>query len=146
MKSIIKNFLISIVILCCFSLCSYSSDATQWHNDLRTKFLNNEAVIMEINIRSFNSNDKDGDGFVDETHEYDENGKLISKSIDEDDDGKVDVIHTYGQDAEGNSTHSVTHNIYDEETGELVRKEVDEDGDGDIDVIYDKDDNEHMNL
>lgn len=66
MKSIIKNFLISIVILCCFSLCSYSSDATQWHNDLRTKFLNNEAVIMEINIRSFNSNDKDGDGFIQE--------------------------------------------------------------------------------
>jgi len=38
----------------------------EWRNDLRTKFLNNETVIMEINIRSFNSQDLDGDGFINE--------------------------------------------------------------------------------
>lgn len=37
-----------------------------WHNDLRTKFLNNDTVIMEVNIRSFNSKDIDGDGFIQE--------------------------------------------------------------------------------
>lgn len=37
-----------------------------WQNDLRSKFLNNETVIMEINIRSFNSKDYNGDGFIQE--------------------------------------------------------------------------------
>ncbi|MBD5402654.1 hypothetical protein HDR58_07640 [bacterium] len=38
----------------------------EWKNDLRSKFLNNESVIMEINIRSFNALDVDGDGFINE--------------------------------------------------------------------------------
>ncbi len=37
-----------------------------WNNDLRTRFLNNETVIMEVNIRSFNAKDLDGDGFIQE--------------------------------------------------------------------------------
>ena len=47
-----------------FSCAAYAQDL--WKNDLRTKFLNNEAVIMEINIRSFNSQDTNGDGFIQE--------------------------------------------------------------------------------
>jgi len=40
-----------------------SAENTQ-NNDLRTRFLNNSTVIMEVNIRSFNSKDIDGDGFI----------------------------------------------------------------------------------
>ncbi len=47
------------------SMAAYSLEDI-WQNDLRTKFLNNEAVIMEINIRSFNSKDYNGDGFIQE--------------------------------------------------------------------------------
>lgn len=38
----------------------------EWKNDLRTQFLENKSVIMEINIRSFNSQDINGDGFIQE--------------------------------------------------------------------------------
>ncbi len=38
----------------------------EWKNDLRSQFLNNKAVIMEINLRSFNADDVDGDGFIQE--------------------------------------------------------------------------------
>jgi len=47
------------------NLSAYAQD-TAWKNDLRSKFLNNESVIMEINIRSFNANDLNGDGFIQE--------------------------------------------------------------------------------
>ncbi len=49
----------------CSCLGSFALEA-EWQNDLRTKFLNNETVIMEINIRSFNSEDINGDGFIQE--------------------------------------------------------------------------------
>lgn len=39
---------------------------SEWKNDLRTKFINNETIIMRINIRSFNSQDNNGDGFIQE--------------------------------------------------------------------------------
>lgn len=52
------------LIMCCFSTLGANADV--WKNDLRTKFLENEAVIMEINIRSFNSQDLNGDGFIQE--------------------------------------------------------------------------------
>ena len=61
--------LLSKILLCGF-LCSFGVSAigadAVWQNDLRTKFLNNEAVIMEINIRSFNAKDYDNDGFIQE--------------------------------------------------------------------------------
>ena len=56
------------LLLCLVGMCCpvYAQEEFTWKNDLRTKFLNNETVIMEINIRSFNSNDIDGDGFIQE--------------------------------------------------------------------------------
>ena len=45
---------------------AFAKDDFVWKNDLRTKFLNNETIIMEINMRSFNSHDTDGDGFIQE--------------------------------------------------------------------------------
>ena len=63
----------SALLLCLIAVCSpaFSQDDFVWKNDLRTKFLNNETVIMEVNIRSFNSNDLNGDGFIQE-----ENGEI----------------------------------------------------------------------
>jgi len=63
--SFFKKFFSILIVLFCTALSAYSIDEN-WHNDLRTKFLNNETVIMEINIRSFNSKDLDGSGFIDE--------------------------------------------------------------------------------
>lgn len=64
MNKIIKNVILASLLLC-IGLPAISSD-DDWQNSLRTKFLNNEAIIMEINIRSFNSDDKNGDGFIQE--------------------------------------------------------------------------------
>lgn len=58
-----KKLLLTLLM---FSLPCAVFAQGEWKNDLRTKFLNNETVIMEINIRSFNSQDLDGDGFINE--------------------------------------------------------------------------------
>jgi len=61
-----KNIFIALFII--FMTCTGAyAIQDSWQNDLRSKFLNNEAVIMEINIRSFNANDIDGDGFIQES-------------------------------------------------------------------------------
>ena len=59
-----------LTIVYCLGLNVFAQDS-DWQNDLRSKFLNNEAFIMEINLRSFNSQDIDGDGFIQE-----ENGEI----------------------------------------------------------------------
>ncbi len=64
MKSLVKSILPVFMILC--TVLPVCADETKWQNNLRTQFLNNQSVIMEVNIRSFNSNDKDGDGFIQE--------------------------------------------------------------------------------
>lgn len=63
MKIFSKILYIFIVLyFSSFSLAFAQSDG--WENSLRTQFLENKAVIMEINIRSFNAQDIDGDGFI----------------------------------------------------------------------------------
>lgn len=63
-----KNFYKLLAVGLFMGLTTLSSFAVDdvWQNDLRTKFLNNESVIMEINIRSFNSKDVNEDGFIQE--------------------------------------------------------------------------------
>lgn len=39
---------------------------TAWLNDLRAVYLSNKAVIYAVNIRTFNANDIDGDGIIEE--------------------------------------------------------------------------------
>ncbi len=56
--------ILCVLLMCLTASVAYAQD--DWKNDLRTKFLNNETVIMEINIRSFNAKDLDGDGFIQE--------------------------------------------------------------------------------
>ena len=59
------KFLCASLLISAMSCPCFAQDFV-WKNDLRTKFFNNEAVIMEINIRSFNSQDLNGDGFIQE--------------------------------------------------------------------------------
>ena len=54
------------LLICAGFSCTTYAQGFEWNNDLRSKFLNNETVIMEINIRSFNSTDLNGDGFIQE--------------------------------------------------------------------------------
>lgn len=47
-----------------FNLKAWSSDV--WINDLRSLFLSNNSIIYVINIRTFNANDKNKDGIIEE--------------------------------------------------------------------------------
>lgn len=58
-----KKILLTVLTLM-LSSAAFADDNFVWKNDLRTKFLNNETIILEVNIRSFNSKDIDGDGFI----------------------------------------------------------------------------------
>jgi hypothetical protein len=65
MKSFKKKLLLGAILLCSSSLGAYSS-GEQWQNDLKSEFLQNNSVIMEVNIRTFNAKDINGDGFIQE--------------------------------------------------------------------------------
>lgn len=60
-----------------------------WVNDLRTRFLNNSAIIMEVNPRTFNAQDHDGNGLI-EPKEGEESGNFLNAI------SRLDVISTYG--------------------------------------------------
>ena len=60
-----KRIFAFAVIFSCFASSAFAQDFV-WKNDARTKFLNNETIIMEVNIRSFNSKDNNEDGFIQE--------------------------------------------------------------------------------
>ncbi|MCM1009391.1 MAG: alpha-amylase family glycosyl hydrolase [Fusobacterium sp.] len=59
-----------------FSMNSAFADRV-WINDLRTRFLNNSAIIMEINPRTFNAHDTDGDGLIKKA-DGDESGNFLN--------------------------------------------------------------------
>ena len=65
MKRFGKALGIAAILLGMSSVGAFAQ-TPDWHNGLRTHFLNNETVIMEVNIRSFNAQDIDGDGFIQE--------------------------------------------------------------------------------
>lgn len=65
MKKFGKNLCLAAIILCISAATTFADEA-KWNNELRTNFLNNKSVIMEVNIRSFNAQDIDGDGFIQE--------------------------------------------------------------------------------
>lgn len=60
-----------------------------WVNDLRTRFLNNSAIIMEINPRTFNAHDNDGDGLIKKS-ETEESGTFLNGI------SRLDAMQTYG--------------------------------------------------
>ena len=61
-----------------------------WHNDLRTLFSKNNAIIYTINIRTFNAKDKNGNDIIDNNEE---SGNFIN-AIDELDNLKKMGINT----------------------------------------------------
>lgn len=72
------------------ALCTNISYAdTYVKNDLRTKFLNNEAVIYEINIRTFSAFDKNGNDII-EFEKGDTSGNFINAIV------RLDELKDYG--------------------------------------------------
>jgi hypothetical protein len=63
MRKILPLILLASTIT--FSQVAYAGGKSDF-TGLRSEFLNNQAVIMEVNIRSFNSKDYNGDGFIQE--------------------------------------------------------------------------------
>lgn len=59
----------NIFLIFILSLCSVSEvfSANVWINDLRTLFASNHSIIYAVNIRTFNANDTNKDGIIDES-------------------------------------------------------------------------------
>lgn len=57
-----NKLLLTLIIIGALSDCVLAKDYVK--NDLRTLFLNNQAVIYEINMRSFNAQDKNGNEII----------------------------------------------------------------------------------
>ncbi len=63
---IFKNICSAVLVSALYLSSPACANDTLWKNDLRTLFLNNQAVIMEVNMRSMNAQDINGDGFIQE--------------------------------------------------------------------------------
>lgn len=57
-----KKLLLTALSMGMLAGSTYAETCTK--NDLRTLYLNNQAIIYEINMRTFNANDKNGNGIV----------------------------------------------------------------------------------
>ncbi|MBQ2644930.1 hypothetical protein IJG14_05075, partial [bacterium] len=82
-----KNFLLAVLTAGILSNIAYSAEA--YKNDLRTLFLNNQAVIYEINMRSFNADDKNGNEII-EVEKGETRGNFLN-AID-----RLDELQNYG--------------------------------------------------
>lgn len=60
----IKNLFVLILLVLCFGSKAWADSV--WINDLRSLFLGNNSVIYAINIRTFNANDKNKNGIIEE--------------------------------------------------------------------------------
>lgn len=60
-----NKFIKTLFLLAAFGAFGHVSAKEYVKNDLTTLFLNNEAVIYGINMRSFNADDKNGNGIID---------------------------------------------------------------------------------
>ncbi len=65
----IKKFIIFTIAFIITLPVSAKNISGNWHNDLRSLFLKNNAIIYTINIRTFNANDKNGNELIDENEE-----------------------------------------------------------------------------
>ena len=65
-----------------------------WVNDLRKMFLNNATSIYELNIRTFNANDVNGNGII-EFDQGEESGTFLNaiKRLDELQASSINTIH-----------------------------------------------------
>lgn len=83
-----KKKIALLTSLLLFSMNTAFADRV-WINDLRTRFLNNSAIIMEINPRTFNAVDTDGDGLIKKS-EGEESGTFLNGIA------RLDVMPSFG--------------------------------------------------
>ncbi len=79
----------------CFPLKSFSAmDGGLWKNDLRTLFIKNQAIILAVNIRTFNAFDKDGNDII-ETDKGEISGNFVNavKRLNELQNQGINTIH-----------------------------------------------------
>ena len=58
--------------------CVFSQETQNYKNDLRTLFLNNQAIIYEINLRTFNANDANNNDIIDFDNENERKGTFLN--------------------------------------------------------------------
>ena len=83
----IKRFLAILGVMCLTASSVLAADA--WVNDLRSLFLNNNAIIYEINLRTFGAQDINKDGIIDKS-EGEESGNFLNAI------GRLDELMTSG--------------------------------------------------
>lgn len=90
--TIMKKFIIGLSVAVCLSSASFSAPVRV--NDLRDRFLNNAAVIYEINIRTFNAQDTNHNGIID-FDEGEESGTFLNAiaNLDELQAKGINTIH-----------------------------------------------------
>lgn len=91
MKNWIKTGVLTLLILC---NCACASAQSGWVNDSRKLFTDNNAIIYEINIRTFNANDVNKNGII----EFDlgeQSGNFINAAgrLDEIKDMGINMLH-----------------------------------------------------
>lgn len=64
-----KKFLLLFTLIMITLPATAKNISGDWHNDLRTLFLKNNAIIYTINIRTFNAKDLNGNELIDENEE-----------------------------------------------------------------------------
>ena len=93
MLSRFKIFLLTLFITLFITQQAYAANQP-WVNDLRKLFLSNSATIYELNIRTFNANDKNGNGII-EFDQDEESGNFINAidRLDELKNNNINTIH-----------------------------------------------------
>ena len=88
----IKMFFITLVLL--MFTCQSSFCAEVWVNDLRNLFLNNSAIIYEINLRTFAAQDTNKNGIID-FDDAEESGNFLNAvaKLDELSQKGINTIH-----------------------------------------------------
>lgn len=71
-----------------------ATNSNVWFNDMKTMFVNNKAIILAVNIRSFNAEDKNGDDII-QPDKGDIAGNFVNavKRLDEIKEQGINTIH-----------------------------------------------------
>lgn len=98
MKKLLIKFILPVLLICACMIISAPSFAAMnngvWLNDTRSLFLQNRAIILAINIRSFNAQDKNNNDIV-EPEKGETTGTFVNaiKRLDELQRQGINTIH-----------------------------------------------------
>ena len=73
-----RIFILIVYVLLFNTSCVFPQDIQNYKNDLRTLFLNNQAIIYEINLRTFNANDANNNDIIDFDDENERKGTFLN--------------------------------------------------------------------